>query len=149
MLQKKVEFIEVEKIDLLNFQIIIVNNLKTGAKLKGLYLSNKKNYNFWTSVYKDEKHVFLDESELDELIEFLANCDSKWKYDNPKNLTQYEIETQGNLKIAFGTSKNKSEWYFEIKFENNLLYNTEKLEKTQSDELLNAFIQVKAQLNNQ
>lgn len=143
---KKLEFVEVEKVKVLSFQIIVVINLKTGEKVKGLYLSNQGGVNFWTGYVKGEHHAYLDEYEIDDLIQFLENCDSKWKNEEPINQTQYEFETLDNLKISFWTRKNSKSWSYSVKFASYIFDNTEILAKSQSDELLNALKQVKAEL---
>lgn len=101
---KKVEFIEVEKVKVLKFQIIVITNLKDGFKIKGLYLSNSGNSGFWTGTPKYGRHAYLDENEIGDLIKFLENCDQKWKKEKPIYQTQYEFETLDNLRITFWTS---------------------------------------------
>lgn len=145
---KKVEFIEIEKVKVLQFQIILVTNLKSGFKTKGLYLSNQSGTNFWTGVSKGERHAYLDESEIDELISFLESSDSKWKNDKPIYQTQYVFETLDNLRIMFWTKKSSKSWIYEIKFSNYIYDNTEALAKSQSDEFLDALKQVKLELKN-
>lgn len=145
---KKVEFIEVEKVKVLQFQIIVITNLKTNSKTKGLYLSNQSGTSFWTGVSKGERHAYLDESEIDELISFLESSDGKWKNDKPNYQTQYVFETLDNLRVMFWTPKNSKSWKFEIKFSNYIFDNTEILAKNQSDEFLDALKQIKVELRN-
>jgi len=145
---KKVEFVEVEKVKVLQFQIIIVTNLKTDNKVKGLYLSNQSGINGWTGVVKNDRHAYLDEKEINELISFLENCDSKWKLEKPVYQTQYVFETLDNLKITFWTKKNSKSWSYDIKFSNYIYDNTEQLDKSQSDEFLAALKQVQLELKN-
>jgi hypothetical protein len=145
---KKVEFVEVEKVKVLSFQIIIITNLKTGMKIKGLYLSNQSGLNFWTGVIKGEHHAYLDDNEIDDLIVFLENCDLKWKEEKPVYQTQYEFETLDNLKISFWTPKNSKSWVYHVKFASYVFDNTETLAKSQSDELLAALKRVKVALQN-
>jgi len=145
---KKVEFVEVDKVKVLQFQIIIITNLKTNQKTKGLYLSNQSGTSFWTGVVKGERHAYLDENEIDDLISFLENSDGKWKNDKPIFQTQYVFETLDNLRVMFWTPKNSKSWKFEIKFSNYLYDNTELLAKSQSDEFLDALKQVKNELKN-
>jgi hypothetical protein len=145
---KKIEFVEVEKVKVLQFQIILITNLKTGTKVKGLYLSNKSGTNIWTGVIKGERHAYLDENEIADMISFLENCDSKWKIEKPLYQTQYEFETLDNLKISFWTKKNSNSWVYTVKFSSYIFDNTEELRKSQSDELLDALKQVEAELKN-
>ena len=145
---KKVEFVEVEKVKVLEFQIIIITNLKTNLKTKGLYLSNQSGTNYWSGVVKGERHAYLDESEIDELILFLENSDGKWKNDKPVYQTQYVFETLDNLRVMFWTPKNSKSWKFDIKFSNYIYDNTETLGKSKSDEFLDALRQVKSEIKN-
>lgn len=145
---KKVEFVEVDYVKVLQFQIIIITNLKTNQKTKGLYLSNQSGVNFWTGVVKGERHAYLDENEIDDLIVFLENSDSKWKKDKPIYQTQYVFETLDNLRVMFWTLKNSKSWKFDITFSNYIYDNTETLGKSQSDEFLNALKRVKDELKN-
>lgn len=131
---KKIEFVEIERVKVLDFRIIIVTNLKTGSKFKGLYLS------------KGVRHVYLDEDEIAELISFIENCDKKWKTETPFYETQYEFETLDNLRITFWTPKNSKAWTFAIKFTKYRYENIETLGKSQSDELLEALKRVKEEL---
>lgn len=145
---KKVEFVEIETVKVISFQIIIVTNLKTGIKVKGLYLSNQSGVNIWTGVVKGDRHAYLDEYEIDDLISFFESCDSKWKNEKPFYQTQYEFETLDNLKISFWTPKDSKSWVYHVKFASYIYDNTETLRKSQSDELLAALKQVKAELKN-
>ena len=145
---KKVEFIEVETVKVLQFQIIIITNLKTSFKTKGLYLSNQGGIDIWTGTVKGERHAYLDEGEIEDLITFLENCDSKWKNEKPIYQTQYEFETLDNLKISFWTSKDSKSWVYHVKFTNYFFDNLSILKKSQSDELLNALKQVRTELKN-
>jgi hypothetical protein len=145
---KKVEFVEIETVKVLSFQIIIITNLKTGEKTKGLYLSNQSGEEFWTGVNKGERHAYLDEYEIDDLIEFLDKCDKKWKHEMPVFQTQYHFETKDNLRITFWTRKATKSWTYQVKFSRYLLNNTETIRKSQSDDLLSALKQVKSELAN-
>jgi len=143
---KKVEFIEIDKAKVLQCQLIIITNVATGIKAKGLYLSNQSGTNIWAGVNKSERHAFLDENEIDDLISFLENCNSKWRKEKPKAKTLYEFETLDNFKIIFWTKKNSNSWDYGIKFSNYISDNIQELSKSQPDDLLDILKQVKAEL---
>jgi hypothetical protein len=143
---RKVEFIQIDKAKVLQCQLIIITNLATGIKVKGLYLSNQGGTNIWAGVTKSERHAFLDENEIDDLISFLENCDSKWRKEKPKAKTSYEFETLDNFKINFWTKKNSNSWDYGIKFSNYIFDNIQELSKSQPDDLLNTLKQARIEL---
>lgn len=145
---KKIEFVDIEKVKVLQFQTIIITNLLTRQKTKGLFLSNQSGANFWTGRVKGERHAFLDANEIDDLITFVELSDSVWKKEKPINETHYIFDSKDNLRVTFWTKKNSAAWVFNIKFTNYFFDNTEILSDTQSDEFLKALKLVKAQIEN-
>ena len=143
---QKVEYIEVKRVKSMYFQIISITNLKTGEKTKGLYLSNEGPPSFFSGFPRYGRHAYLDISEIDDLIEFLENCDTQWKNTRTDSQTHYEFETIDNLRFSFWAKKNSSSWTFTIRFSNYFFNNTETLGKSQSDDLYAALKQVKQDL---
>jgi hypothetical protein len=143
---QKVEYIDVKRVKSIYFQIIFITNLKTGEKTKGLYLSNEGPPSFFSGFPRYGRHAYLDESEIEDLIEFLENCDTQWKNTTATSQTHYEFETVDNLRFSFWARKNSSSWTFNIKFSNYFFNNTETLGKSQSDDLYAALRQVKEDL---
>lgn len=143
---QKVEYIEVKRVKSIYFEIIFITNLKTGEKTKGLYLSNDGPPSLSTGFPNYGRHAYIDESEIEDLIEFLENCDTQWKNSAPNNQTHYEFETLDNLRLSFWAKKNSNSWTFTIKFSNYFFNNTKTLGKSQSDDLYAALKQAKKDL---
>ena len=146
---KKVEFTEVASVRFLYFQVVTINNLSTGAKEKGVYVSNLSYINLWSESNSYERHAYLDANEVDNLISFLDSCDARWKNETPSLQTLYEYETTDNLRISFSTIKNSKAWFYYIRFAGYRFNDVYTLKKSQSDELLDALKQVKKELGNQ
>jgi hypothetical protein len=135
----KTQYVDVEKVRVLNFQIIIVENLTLRSKLKGLYLSN--------SYGNKNRYAYLDEQEIDQLIDFIKNADQDWKKQKAVFETKYSFETIDNLRVSLFAYKNSSKWTFSIKYTNFLFDNLVELSESKSDEFLEALIMVKSEMN--
>ena len=136
----KVEFIDIDKVKWLKLQIIVVTDLNTNNKIKGLYLNNRGQ--------EYERHAYVDEQEISGLITFMERSDQEWKKDKPNYETQYTFETVDNLKITFGTNKNSRNWVYNVKFTNYIIENEINLDKDKPDDLLDALRSIKKELQN-
>ncbi|HEX6916144.1 MAG TPA: hypothetical protein VF145_12935, partial [Chitinophagaceae bacterium] len=128
----------------LRFQILIVTDLSTGVKTKGLYLDNQ-NQSVWEAKNAYSRFAYLDETELDELIVFLENCDKTWKNEKPANHTEFVYLTNDNLKIVFWTQASNN-WQYSIEFTNYIFDNKIEMTKKRSDDLVEALRKIKTQM---
>lgn len=140
----KKEFIKIDDVRALQFQILVVTDLKSEIKTKGLYLDNQNK--IIGSSRTPPRHAYLDENELDDLIEFLINCDKTWKNDKPVNHTEYVYTTNDNLRVSFWTDGGAN-WKYSIEFTNYLIDNEISMTKKNSDDLVDALQKIKMQMN--
>jgi hypothetical protein len=140
----KKEFIKVDDVRTLRFQILVVTNLADNHKTKGLYLDNQGSMG-WSYRDPNARFAYLDENELDELIVFLENCDKRWKNEKPINHTEYVYSTNDNLRIDFFTDGG-SKWNYIIRFTNYVYQNSVELSKKLSDDLVDALKKIKQQM---
>lgn len=140
----KKEYIKVEDVRSLQFQILVITDLKTGAKIKGLYLDNQAETG-WGGKNGGIRSAYLDEIELDQLLEFLDNCDKKWKKEKVVTHTEYVYTTNDNLRISFWTL-DSNDWRYSIKFTNYYIDNVIELTKKRSEDLLDALKKIKDQM---
>jgi hypothetical protein len=142
----KVEFVNVDEVKWLKIQIVVVTDLNLNNKIKGLSLSNEGLSAMGGEKY--ERHVYLDEQEISDLISFMEKCDQTWKKDKPGYETQYTFETADNLKITFSTLKNSKNWNYNVRFTNYAIENEIDLDKNKPDDLLDALHDIKKELQN-
>jgi hypothetical protein len=135
----KIQYINVEKVKVLNFEIVTVENLTLNTKSKGLLISNRYGSNL-------TKVAYLDEEEIDQLIDFVQKCHNEWKGKRLPVKTVYTFETKDNLKVSLYSYINSASWDFKLIFTKYIFDNTFTLAGSQSDKFLEALIMVKSEM---
>jgi hypothetical protein len=142
---QKVEYLNSEYIGGVYFYMIIVQNLKTKEKTKGVYVSNQQIASIYVSRF--EHHAYIDAAEMNEVVDFFEQCNNNWKTASAVGATSYEYETAGNLRFRFTANSNSSAWRFSFQFDNYYFQNEETMGKGKSEKLLTTLKKFRDDLN--
>lgn len=113
---QKVEIANTVNIAGIHFSTIVVHNLSSQNKIKGILISNRSSPNISVFAPGYERHAFIDESELDSLAGFFENCHNVWKLHKPEKATTYVFETKDKLQIEFAVGQNSQAWKYSFLF---------------------------------
>ncbi|MBK8391345.1 MAG: hypothetical protein IPL23_19520 [Saprospiraceae bacterium] len=139
----KVEMIDCGHLGPFYLRAAIVQDLSTGEITKGAIFGKSAEYSWLSGVISEGRSAYLDESEIDELIEFINQCDKKWKLEKVTTFTSYNYFTKCDFGVTLKNQGKKDRWDFTVTFDSG----TERISKNDSDEVLKLLLNTKKVLN--
>jgi|GEM_PF-6982308 len=135
----KVEYISSRTIGGVYFGMIVVRNLKTQEVTKGAYIAADSPIRPIQSAPRWDRRTYIDESEFDDLIEYLDSCTNVWKKDLTTSATSYEFETKDKFRFNFAANNDSKTWRFTLEFRNYYFFNKDTFSKARTEEIFDAF----------
>lgn len=121
------------------FGAIVVRNLKTQAVTKGAYIGADSPIRPLLYAPRWSHKSYIDEEELDGLIQYLDSCNNNWRKEQTTSAVSYEYETKDKFRFYFAANEASTTWRFTLEFRNYYFFNKDNLSRARTEEIFDAF----------